>query len=193
MIPTFEDVMSLTGQISNENMLHPAECKAMYETLCEIPNGGIVVEVGCDLGRSSSLILQMASAKWLLPIHVDPWNPEDDGGTQATKAKRWMEVMCERCKHHPFILFRMTTAQANPFIAAITTEGIDFAYIDGCHDTPIVEKDLQIVASRVKPGGFLAVHDYPSGGVTEAVDPFVAHGWRKYKQAPLGLGIWRRD
>lgn len=192
MIPSFEEVMRLTDTISNFHMLQIVECRAMYDTLCELEDGGVVVEVGCDLGRSSSLIFQMARDKWLLPIHIDPWNPEDDKGTQATKAKRWMQVMCEACKFHPFILFRMTTAQAEPFIAAVTPEGIDFAYIDGCHDTPVVEKDLQIVASRVKSGGFLAVHDYPSGGVTEAVDPFVATGWTKYKQA-YGLGIWRRD
>ena len=164
----------------------------MYDALCELDDGSTVVEIGCDYGRSSSLILQMAKAKWFLTIHVDPYLPQDDDGQQAAKAKHWMEVMCERCPYHPFIFLRMTTAQAAPWIEQLTPVGIDLAFIDGCHDQPVVEQDLQIVATRIKTGGFLTVHDYPSGGVTEAIDPFVANGWTKHKQA-FGFGVWRRN
>lgn len=159
----------------------------MYDTLLELPDGATVVEVGCDLGRSSSLIFQVASAKNLLTIHVDPW------AQFYNRAKSWMEVMCEHCLWHPFILLHMTTEEAALFINQLTPWGIDLAFIDGCHDQPVVERDLEIVASRIKPGGFLTVHDYPSGGVTEAVDPFVATGWTKYKQADLGFGVWKRN
>ncbi len=191
-IPTFEEVMALTSTISNVHMLQPAECQAMYDTLCLLPDGATVVEVGCDRGRSSSLIFQMAKSKNFITIHIDPWHAEDDSGTQAMKAKEWMEVMCERCAYHPFILLRMTTEEASPFLDELTPFGIHLAFIDGAHDTPTVESDLRIVASRIVPGGFLTAHDYPSGGVTEAIDPFVANGWTKHKQA-MGLGVWRRD
>ena len=191
-VPTFDEVMALTSTISNHHMLQLVECQAMYDTLCELPDGATVVEVGCDLGRSSSLIFQMAKAKNFLTIHIDPWHAEDDGGTQATKAREWMGVMCERCGYHPFILLRMTTEEAWPYIIDLTPDGIDLAFIDGAHDTPTVEKDLLIVGLPVNPGGFLAAHDYPSGGVTEAIDPFVANGWTKHKQA-FGFGVWRRN
>lgn len=103
-----------------------------------------------------------------------------------------MSLMCERVAYHPFILLRGTTEEAVGAIERLTPQGIDLAFIDGAHDQPVVERDLAIVASRIKPGGFLTAHDYPSGGVTEAIDPFVAQGWTKYNQA-FGFGVWRRQ
>lgn len=191
-LPTLDEAMVLTSTINNIHALQLVECEALYETLCGLPEGATVVEVGCDRGRSSSLFFQIAKAKNFLTIHIDPWHYYDDHGTQATKAKEWMEMMCEHCAYHPFILLRMTTEEAAPFIERLTPEGIDLAFIDGCHDQPVVEKDLRIVASRIKRGGFLTAHDYPSGGVAEAIDPFVASGWTKHKQA-FGLGVWRRN
>jgi predicted O-methyltransferase YrrM len=184
-IPTFDEVMILTSTIAHIHILQVVECQAMYETLCELPDGAALIEVGCDHGRSSSVITQIAAAKHFLTIHIDPWEEFKD------RAKQWMEMMSERCLWHPFILLHMTTKAAEAHIARLTPDGIDFAFIDGSHDTGIIELDLEIVASRVKPGGFLLMHDYPSGGVTEATEAFVATGWTKYKQA-YGLGIWKR-
>src|SRR5229473_5335570 len=170
MIPTFDEVMRLTSTISSYEVFQPAECEVMYDTLLQLPNGATVVEVGCDFGRSSSLIFQLAQAKSFLTIHIDPWQDYRD------RAKQWMEVMIERCSYHPFILLRMTTVQAAAHIIRLTPDGIDLAFIDGSHDQEVVEDDLWEVASRIKSGGFLTAHDYPSAGVAEAIDPFVAAG-----------------
>ncbi len=183
--------MVLTKTIGNIHILQLDECKAMYDTLCELPDGATIVEIGCDRGRSSSLIFQVAEAKGFLTIHIDPWHRDYDNGTQATKAKYWMELMCERCRYNPFILLRMETIEAAPYLQGLTPQGIDMAFIDGCHDQAVVESDLKIVASRIKYGGFLTAHDYPSGGVTEAIDPYVANGWLKHRQAG-GFGVWKR-
>ena len=191
-LPTLDEVMAITGTIGSAHILQLVECEAMYEALCQLPEGATVVEIGCDYGRSSSLIFQIAKAKSFLTVHIDPWHWYDDHGTRATKAKQWMEAMCERCSYHPFILLRMTTEEAAMFIERLTPQGIDFAFIDGSHDQDVVEKDMEIVATRIKPGGFLAAHDYPSAGVADAIDPFVASGWSKHNQA-FGLGVWRRD
>jgi predicted O-methyltransferase YrrM len=189
---TFDEVMALTGTISDVRILQLVECEAMYDTLCELPEGSIAVEVGCDYGRSSSLIYQMAKANKFLTIHIDPWRSDDDHGTQAAKASQWMKVMCERCSFHLFVLLRMTTEDAAPFLERLTPQGIDFAFVDGDHAEESVRKDMEIVASRVKSGGFLAAHDYPGAGVSDAIDPFVANGWSKHRQA-YGLGVWRRQ
>jgi len=159
----------------------------MYECCLEVPQDGTVVEVGCAEGRSSSLIRQMAVAKCLLTIHIDPYID------YPHHAKVWMENMVERIPYHPFVLLRMPTLLADTFIEQILPNGIDLAYIDGCHDEPVVEADMEIVATRVKPGGLLAAHDYPSGGVSEAIDRFIAKGgWEKVKQT-VGFGVWRKQ
>ena len=185
-LPTLEEVMALTGTISNIHQLQIVECEAMYETLCELPDGATIVEVGCDEGRSSSIMFQLAKAKNFVTVHIDPWQWFPD------RAKNWMEMMSERCSYHPFILLRMTTEEAAGFVERLTPQGIDLAFIDGSHDQDVIKKDLQIVASRIKPGGFLTAHDYPSAGVADEIDPFVAHGWSKHKQA-YGFGVWRRN
>jgi predicted O-methyltransferase YrrM len=185
-VPTFEECMAITSTISNIHVLQDAECRSMYDTLCELPNESTLIEVGSDYGRSSSLISQVAAAKNFLTVHIDPWEEYKD------RAKQWMEAVAERCPWHEFIVLHMTTEQAVDHVPRLTPNGIDFAFIDGCHDPVIVTRDLEIVASRVKPGGFLVCHDYPSGGVTEAVDPYVATGWIKHKQA-MGLGTWKKQ
>lgn len=185
-LPTLEEVMVVTSPIANIHSLQIVECAAMYEVLCRLPDGATIVEVGCDVGRSSSIILQLAVPKKFLTIHIDPWQwfPE--------RAREWVDLMCNRCGYHPFVLLHMTTEEAAAHIERLTPDGIDLAFIDGAHDQPVVERDLAIVASRIKLGGFLTAHDYPSGGVTEAIDPFVASGWTKHAQA-FGFGVWRRD
>lgn len=185
-VPSYDEVMALTGTVSVVNILQIVECEAMYEVVCGLPDGAVIVEVGCDIGRSSTLISQVAAARDFLTIHIDPWAEFKD------HAQEWMKNMSERCAWHRFIALHMHTIEAAPFIERLTPNGVDFVFIDGSHGQPDVEIDLKVVASRVKPGGFLLAHDYPSGGVSEAIDPFVASGWTKYKQA-YGLGIWTRD
>lgn len=185
-LPTFEQVMELTGTISNHHILQVEEAKALYDTCCAIPDGSTVVEVGCDLGRSSSLIGQIAAAKDFLTIHIDPWQIEPE------KAGQWMKVMNEQVSYYPFIVLRMTTELAAFWLARLTPLGIHLAFIDGCHDQDVVVRDLEIVVSRVKAAGYLVAHDYPSAGVSEAIDGFIAEGsWVKVQQA-MGLGVWQK-
>ncbi len=183
-LPTYEEVMQLTDTVSNYHLLQPDECRAMYDALVSLPNGATVVEIGCDLGRSSSMIAQVALVKDFLTIHVDPWQDEPE------KAALWMGMMCEQIAYRPFIVLRGKTEEMARYIWRLSE--IDLAYIDGCHDEAVVEADLAMVATRVKQGGLLAAHDYPSAGVSEAIDSFIARGgWMKQQQAG-GLGVWRR-
>lgn len=186
-LPTFHEVMATTGPISNVHCLQIVECQAMYDVLCGLPEHATIIEVGSDYGRSSSIMAQVGAAKDFLTIHIDPWEEYKE------RASVWMRNIGELCPWHRFIVFHMTTEQAWPMLWRVAPEGsVDMAFIDGAHDTPTVALDLGIAASRVKQGGYLLCHDYPSGGVTEAVDPYVARGWTKINQA-YGLGIWRRD
>jgi len=185
-VPTYEEVMQLTDTVSNFHLLQLDECQAMYDALVSLPDGATVVEIGCDLGRSSSMISQVALAKHFLTIHVDPWQDEPE------KAVFWMGMMCEQIAYRPFIVLRGKTEEMAWAIWRLTDGGIDLAFIDGCHDEAVVVRDLKIVAERVKQGGLLTAHDYPSAGVSEAIDGYIARGgWMKEKQAG-GFGVWRK-
>ena len=58
----------------------------------------------------------------------------------------------------------------------------DGAFIDGMHDLASVERDLKLALMLVKPGGFIALHDY--GRCTENGYPRIrSHPGRR----PVGV------
>ena len=65
--PTFEEVMKLTRTVSGCAALEEAEALGLYNACAQVTESGLVVEVGCQLGRSSSLIRQMALAIGFAP------------------------------------------------------------------------------------------------------------------------------
>jgi len=86
-IPTFEEVMQITQNISGCAALENPEAKGLYDCCVQVPQGGVVVEVGCQLGRSSSLITQLAKAIGFHSIHIDPYTEQPD------YLKGWAEMM----------------------------------------------------------------------------------------------------
>lgn len=183
-IPTFEEVMSVTRSVSSSTVLEDPEARALYDACIEVPEDGVVVEVGCQIGRSSSLITQLQQAIGFHAIHVDPYisNPE--------YLKGWVEMMA---RAGDFALLCMRTEQAAWHLDKIGT--IDMAFIDGDHEYQSVKLDLQLVANRIKRGGLLTAHDYANEGlpgVRQAIDPYVATGWDEI--GIFGsLGVWRKQ
>jgi hypothetical protein len=188
MIPSFDEVMSITRDVSSATALEDVECLALYRCASQVPKGGCVVEVGCQLGRSSSIILQLAQSIGFHSIHIDPYT------SQPEWLQGWVKMMFKVGGDftHAFTLLCMRTEQAAWHLSKIGQ--IDAAYIDGGHERPDVEIDLQEVGYRVKSGGYLACHDFTNDGllgVREAVVPYVASGWDEV--GVFGsLGVWRR-
>ena len=194
MIPDFPTIMQITGNTHATATLMDAEAKLLYDACLTIPRGGIVVEVGCQLGRSSSIISQLSYAIGYDSIHIDPYTRQQEW------MKQWAEMMYRLGPqdHQRFSLLCMRTQQAEGILTRLGT--LDMAYIDGDHEYPGVMIDLRLVADKVKSGGMLAVHDYTPGegpdysfhGVVEAMNTYLASGlWEKVAQAGE-MGTWRR-
>lgn len=65
----------------------------------------------------------------------------------------------------------------------------DFVFIDADHTYESVAKDIQAWYPKVKLGGILSGHDYPTwGGVKKAVDEFVKRN--NYKLQTFKGGVW---
>jgi len=181
--------MQITQNISGCAALENPEAKGLYDCCVQVPHGGVVVEVGCQLGRSSSLITQLAKAIGFHSIHIDPYTEQPD------YLKGWAEMMYRVGGEweHAFTLFCMRTEQAAWHLSKIGQ--IDVAFIDGDHEAESVRIDLQLVANRVKQGGYLTAHDYANEGlkgVQEAINPYVASGDWDHVGAFGSLGVWRR-
>lgn len=190
MIPTFDEVMRFTRTVSGSPALEDAEAVGLYNAFCEVPPGGVVVETGCQLGRSSSLILQMAKAIGFHSVHIDPYTE------QPEYLSGWIRMMHSLGgdRTREFTFFCGETAKAAWLLARIGV--VDVAFIDGDHEYPGVMTDLAIIGPLIKHGGLLTAHDYANEGlpgVRRALDEYTAGNKIWASEGVSGsLGVWRR-
>jgi len=189
---SFEEVMQTTRGISGSPALEDEDARGLYDAVATVPAGGLLVEVGCQLGRSSSLIAQLQQAIGFHSVHIDPYTSQTD------YLKQWTEMMHRVGGDftHEFTLLCMRTEQADWMLERLGP--IDLAFIDGDHCLPGVLADLRLVAERVRVGGLLTAHDYAKSeqnglvDVKAAIDPYIASG--KWDEVGVfgSLGVWRR-
>lgn len=184
---TFEQVMQITSTVSAPDALQDVECKALYDCLFRVPPGGLVVEVGCQLGRSSSIIAQLQPVIGYHAIHIDPYTE------QPEYLRGWTDMMWRLGNNdHEWTLMCMRTEQASWLLRRLGE--IDLAFIDGDHEYPSVMIDLCYVAEKIKRGGYLTAHDYNNpglAGVNKAITEYIDGKWHEI--GVFGsLGVWLR-
>jgi Methyltransferase domain len=195
-VPPFEEVMFLTRKVSGACALQDPEAQALYDCCIQVPEGGIVVETGCQIGRSSSLIAQVGRAIGYHSIHIDPYHtvPPGVASPSVEYMQSWVAMMRNiGGEHdHEFTFLCMRTEQAKWLLSKVGA--IDMAFIDGDHERPGVDIDLKLVAEWIKRGGFLTAHDYGRDSlptVKAAIDGWMDHRWEQLAGAET-LGVWRR-
>jgi hypothetical protein len=139
-------------------------------------------EVGVKQGHFSEAILSRWKGSQL--ISIDPWTvaPADEYKDVSNVSQEEHDLLYEqtRVRLAPFgdrsAIWRTTSAEASERVASAS---LDFVYIDARHDYESVKSDLELWYDKIRPGGFLAGHDYldgklPAGdfGVKSAVDEF---------------------
>lgn len=184
---SFDEAMILTGKVSSATALDDQECFALWQTMLKLEPLSIVVEIGCQLGRSSSMILQAAKEMKFRVSFIDPWTSQPD------YMREWMEMA--HSLEVPFTVHMMRTDQAR---TRAQWTGIDLLFIDGDHTAHGVTTDLNCMAPLVRNGGWLVMHDYGRDSL-----PDVKEQARKYfAQSRVGqwkpegvwgtLAVWRR-
>jgi predicted O-methyltransferase YrrM len=182
---TFQQVMDITCTVSAPDALQDVECKALYDTLLRIPPCGIVVEIGCQLGRSSSIIAQVQQVVKYHTIHIDPYTE------QPEYLRSWITTMWKiGGSDREFVFLCMRTAQAEWLLSKIGE--VDLVFVDGDHEYPSVMTDLHLVGDRVKRGGYLTAHDFSNEGlpgVKQAISEYIDLSWHEI--GIFGsLGVW---
>lgn len=154
--------------------------QALYDEVVRTAEyGAVLVEVGNWLGRSLAYLGQRAqeARKDLLVVGVDHGcgTPDDDrqnasyqavlhalGGTSAGALARNLRD----CGLSRTVLQLTAPSQ----LAAKILEPVSFVFIDGDHSRESVTEDILTWLPRLKPGGWLAGHDYkPDNYVGQAV------------------------
>jgi predicted O-methyltransferase YrrM len=181
----FDEVMSLTRTVSSAPAFSDEECLTLYDLCCQMRPHSVVAEIGCQLGRTSSIIAQVGRDIGYHSIHIDPYT------SQFEYLKGWIEMM--HGIGNPFTLHCMRTDQVHRNWG--WTRGIDLLLIDGDHTTDGVQKDCEFAEEFLRYGGILAAHDFGQANLPDVEvvlrGQLVGPEWQE-----LGvygtLGVWRR-
>jgi predicted O-methyltransferase YrrM len=165
----------------------PEELRWLATAAANVPPGGIIIEVGSWVGRSTTaMALAMPERAKLLAIDTWLGSPEDvpsaADGTLPTKGthqlppavlwETFKSNLSDQIEENRVIPLRMTSEQA----ARLFRPGCaDLCFIDASHTEAAVRQDIWWWQWVVAPGGVLCGHDfYPDGlvcpGVKAAVD-----------------------
>lgn len=150
--------------------------KAMWAGLQLVKPKTNWVEIGCEFGHSTGLIVQMAQELNCNFIAVDPFLTYVD---ERNVAGDFMTAM--RRINLPFTLMMMKSDQAASHIPA----ELGFVHIDGDHSMDFLSYDCGAYLPRLMSGGIAAFHDYANIG-TFHVQPCVDMFTKRWERVALG-------
>jgi len=157
--------------------------------ITHLPKGGVGAEVGTWRGDFAAQLIEECKPDLLYLI--DPWAYREDPdyeqamyGDGIAKGQVSMDEIYgsvlrrfqERVEEGSVIVWRKTSGEG---AGDLSTESLDWVYIDGDHTYEAVRDDLEAFRRVVRPGGIIAGDDYGDAGwwkdgVTKAVDEFAA-------------------
>lgn len=130
------------------------------------------VEVGVQAGIYSEVLCQNIPDLEL--FCVDPWGPYNK--QSATRSEEYYQIAKTRLSKYNATLIRFPSMDA---VKGFKDGELDFVYIDGMHEFDPCMLDIINWATKVRPGGIVAGHDYCqyyAGGVIRAADAYtLAH------------------
>jgi len=150
--------------------------RALYRHL--FPHHGVGAEIGVYRGRNAEYLLKDAKPHKL--YLVDSWrqlpgSPNRPNHDQATLRRVYRRVKQRFARYARVHILPVLSIRA---ARLFDPDSFDWVYIDAAHDDASVTLDLAAWWPLVRPGGWLAGHDYlddpPVYGVKSAVDRFAA-------------------
>lgn len=146
-------ILKIPGHMYKDELLW------IYARSCEVPDGGIVVEIGSYRGRSAAAWYQGVEGRGTL-FCIDPWDAGYPEGRPSDYEifKEQMAIM----GYTPEVV-RMASIEA---VGRFADQSVDLVFIDGNHAEAGLDVDLWL--AKLKPTGLLCGHDWRRGGVLEA-------------------------
>ena len=131
-----------------------------------------MIEIGSYVGESTL----MFSEHFNSVLSIDPYMDDYDVKDEATKYKPFNEVYEQfktNTQHKNNI--KQIRLTSNDAYDILKDELFDLVYIDGNHQYEFVKQDILNYKNLVKPGGYIAGHDYVEHfpGVIQAVEETV--------------------
>jgi len=142
---------------------HTSELEKIYNLACEVPQDGLIVEIGSYFGSSACMMAQ--TGKQI--ICIDCFKAGFDGFGDD---KVYMEDEFKK-NISPYSNIKLYNNLSNTAKKWVR-KPIDLLFIDGDHSYEGVKADIQNYLFKVKEGGKIVFHDYASShhGVKKAAD-----------------------
>ena len=174
---TFEEAYAYTSHVGSVGSYTKEQLRALWEGM-EAANPSFghmdLIEIGCEYGRSTSLIMQWLCDKnqdnYSLYL-IDPFTTGHD--------------VMERCMRNlshipvPFVLCKCSSADAYWTIGRLAIGNRKFLHVDGDHEPDGLKADCRLYVSELGPGDVVAFHDYGCPGLPH-IKPIVdtyTKGW----------------
>lgn len=163
----------------------PNEENKLIELARLIPDGGLIVEIGGEYGRSASQFLYATQGKDIKVVTVDLF-PTDHHVAGDLFAAMHLNIIEAKLDTHRHVQIKGSSWEVGQ---GWKGHGIDLLFIDGDHTYEGVRKDIEAWVKFVKPGGIVAFHDYAIDEnshylhheVKKAVDEWVSNSF-----SPIG-------
>ena len=162
-----------------EGWLTSAEAEGLYEIASLLSKKSCVLEIGSWKGKSTWCISQGLKKGTI--ICIDPFNAAgEEGSKEIYETTKGEKSLLQQFKKnltdvHSSVKIKTMQGYSNEFVGAVSN--IDFLFIDGDHSIEGCRFDYEHFEKDIKPGGFLAFHDYypdrPELGPTWVVDNLV--------------------
>lgn len=189
----FEEIYQIVEESSHETAFNKEECEALFSLASEVPDSGVVVEIGVEYGRSTSLIAEVQKTNPFTFIAIDPHDIQENG------AEARAHVLSQMEKHSwNFDLWQSTSEQAETRFKLNypITQVIDLLHIDGNHDYEFVLQDCRFWMPKVKQGGYACFDDYGHDslpGVYQACQEYIKKDeWKFIGRYGNKLGVFKR-
>lgn len=149
---TFEEVWQYTDKIGG--YYEKPEAELLHRAACEVPEGGLMVEIGTFQGRSSSVLLQVAQTRRVRVGLIDPF------AWMGKNAESELLKTLEPFRDVRYLFWKRYGHEVAPEY----NFGIDLIHVDGNHQEDGIRQDCELWLPKLKPGGIACFHDYDRRG-----------------------------
>jgi Methyltransferase domain len=167
-----------TAPFAEKHVHHLVSLADRAAMLRLLPANGVVAEIGVNEGDFSAQILRYCTPKKLILIDVWASKRYHGGLFDQVKTRFVSELTSGQME-----IIRKYSFDA---IADCADAFFDWVYLDTDHSYETTQRELELLRSKMKPGGIIAGHDYIIGnwnggiryGVIEAVREFcIKYDW----------------
>lgn len=129
------------------------ELKLLYDCALQFPSSTtLVVEIGCDQGKSTSVLAEVAKDRNYMLYTVDDFSYEDG------KYREVFEANMARLGLGRYIV--LVESKSKNAASSFIDNSINLLFIDGDHSAKGVDTDCRLWLPKLRNGGIVLFHDY---------------------------------